>query len=46
MPFWKTGFSQMQATATALTACTCVKFNDMDTEEDTEGDTEEIRPYD
>lgn len=26
MPFWKTGFSQMQATATALTACTCVKF--------------------
>lgn len=28
MPFWKTGFSQMQATATALTACSCVKFND------------------
>lgn len=28
MPFWMTGFSQMQATAIPLSACTCVKFND------------------
>lgn len=27
MPFWKTGFSQVQVTA--LSACTFMKFNDI-----------------